>query len=779
MSFLYQRLIDVIQNVLRGGLHDHHDIEINRRVMITNALCCTGIIMLILLGVLSLAQRYFIHFFVIVTLVIILIVSIIYMRVYGNYRTAVKVTVSFVTLFYFYLFVSGGVENTAFVWVYSFPLVTCFAMGSKDGAYTSLLLFLLILAFLSFDTPPAGLVKYSLNFKIRFIASYTVVTAFAFIFEKLREQSQFKLEAKNKELLHTMEHLKIMDARLRKSGEELEQRVKERTIELMLSNQKLIKEQEERSRYEKSLLESEEKYRHLVTYAPAGIYEVDLNLRKFISVNDIMCEMLGYTREEVLSMDPLQLLTEESGNLFLQRIDDVLAGKTVPADVEFVVKARDGRKLWVLLNTRYSYKRGNRLTAMVVVHDITERKKAESERLELERKIFDSQRLESLGILSGGIAHDFNNLLMAILGNLDITLLNLPPASSARLTIERAVQAAHRATDLTRQMLAYSGRGRFLVVPMNLNDLVRENAELFRAAIHRTVVMNLQLSPERTVIKGDPVQIQQVVMNLITNASEAIGEKIGTITLATGVMDCDEPFLSKSLLTTKLPAGKYVYLDVTDNGQGMEEETIQRIFDPFFTTKFIGRGLGMSAVLGIVRGHRGAIIIDSVYGLGTTVQVLFPIHEEQVAELPDPNSSPIKSGNITLFPGTILVVDDEDMVRTVCEKLLQGLGFQTLSASDGEEALSLLKKHLNEITLVLLDLTMPRMSGLQTFQEMKRFQPNLKIILCSGYSEEESKQCIGPLAPDGFIKKPFHLRQLEEKITVALNCSAVASSHKT
>jgi PAS domain S-box-containing protein len=765
MEFFGERLMKLLRNILSGGRRGNHDIEMSRRIMIANALSIIGIIMLILMGFIGLAQNNPLLFITDLIVAALLIINMLYLRRLGEPGLIFRLSViSFVAVFFYYLFVSGGVENTSFVWVYTFPLLACFVLGSRRGIYASLVFFLFLLAFMFFDTHFPNAALYMLNFKIRLVASYLVVSFFAFAFEKMRELSQCKLEEKNKELLNSIERLRIMDTDLRRAGEELERRVLDRTAELSRLNRQLIEETEERKRSEKSLHESEQRYRHLIANAPAGIYELDLKSNRLISVNDVMCRLSGYTKEEFLSLDPMQLLTEESRSIFMQRQAAIFAGKPVPASVEYAVRSKDGQEFWVILSSEFSYEPEGGIKAMVVMSDITERKRVEAERIQLERRLLDSQRLESLGILAGGIAHDFNNLLMAILGNLEIAQINLPATSSARLSVGQAIQATRRAADLTRQMLAYSGKGSFLIKPMDLNELVRENTELFRTVVCKTVTMSLELSNESAVVKADPGQVQQVIMNLITNASEAIGDKQGDITIATEILDCNETFLEKSLIQEKVPAGRYVCLKVTDDGQGMDEKTISRIFDPFFSTKFTGRGLGMSVVLGIVRGHKGAIIIESMPGRGTTVQVLFPAGEA-VAEIHKPSSNISSAATPS---GTILVVDDEEMVRSVCEVVLQRLGYKTLSAADGEEALMFLQKHSTEIVLVLLDLTMPKMDGYRTFQEMRRIRPDIRIILCSGYGEEAATERFVHSGLNGFIKKPFQIGELKEKIAEAL-----------
>jgi len=400
--------------------------------------------------------------------------------------------------------------------------------------------------------------------------------------------------------------------------------------------------------------------------------------------------------------------------------------------------------------------------------DITERARAEADRLEMERRLLHAQKLESLGVLAGGIAHDFNNLLMAVIGNLDLALLNLSPTSAGRPYVDRALRATRRGADLARQMLAYSGKGHFVITPMDLSELVRENTNLFRTAISRAVSMNLCLTQERSSIEADPGQVQQVIMNLITNASEAIGEKAGVVTLTTAVEGFDAAYLSKSRLNEKPPAGRFAYIEVSDTGCGMDAETNQRLFDPFFTTKFTGRGLGMAVVLGIVQGHRGAIMVESAVGHGSTIRVLFPAAEApSAAGDGDSVEFPGRAGT-TALPRTVLVVDDEEVVREVCATLVQQLGFQTITAADGEEGVRLFKGHADEIGCVLLDLTMPRMHGISAFREMKRLRPDIPVILCSGYDEREATEHFTNEGLAGFLQKPYTLEDLKNKVELVL-----------
>ena len=404
--------------------------------------------------------------------------------------------------------------------------------------------------------------------------------------------------------------------------------------------------------------------------------------------------------------------------------------------------------------------------------DVTERKRIEAERMELERQLLHHQKLESLGVLAGGIAHDFNNLLTAIMGNLELAGQDGTLGVTPRLRIEHAAKAAQRAADLTRQMLAYSGRGHFVIQPLNLNAVVEENSNLLRAALAKTATLELRLAERLPPIRADIAQLQQIVMNLITNASEALGDRPGEITLSTGVQDYDEAALSRSRLAERPPAGRFVYFEVADTGCGMDEQTQERLFEPFFTTKFTGRGLGMAAVLGIVRGHQGAIFVDSAPGQGTRVRVLFPVADAAEGQAA---ATPIDGGQATApqsdwppLHGTVLVVDDDEGVRELCRETLQDFGLAVLTAADGRQAVQLFRERTDQIDCVLLDLSMPGMDGLAALREMRRVMPAVKVILSSGYDESDALRQFAGEGLAGFLQKPYQLDSLYRRLAQVL-----------
>ena len=399
--------------------------------------------------------------------------------------------------------------------------------------------------------------------------------------------------------------------------------------------------------------------------------------------------------------------------------------------------------------------------------EIIERELAEEERRKVQVKLLHAQKLESLGVLSGGIAHDFNNLLVGILGNAGLALQELPADSPAQQTMKDIETAALRAAELTRQLLAYAGKGQFVVGPVNLSQLVEEMGNLLATAVAKNARLDFQFPDRLHTIEADATQLRQVVMNLITNASEAIGTASGTIIVRTGVMDVDRGYLAETQLGVGLPAGRYAYVEVQDDGHGMHPATQARIFDPFFTTKFTGRGLGLAAVLGIVRAHRGAIRVTSAPGRGTTIRILLPCGDGDPVELARRSSDP-GSAALDTLTGTVLVVDDEETVRNVARRILVANGFSVRLAGGGVEAMKVVRDDPGAIDAVLLDMTMPDMSGVVTLQELLRIKPGLRIVLSSGYAQEDAAPLVDAPGATGFIQKPYRPADLVATIRSAL-----------
>ncbi len=393
--------------------------------------------------------------------------------------------------------------------------------------------------------------------------------------------------------------------------------------------------------------------------------------------------------------------------------------------------------------------------------DITEQKRFEEKERESQEQLRERARLESLGVMAGGIAHDFNNLLVGILGNASL-LVEMAPEKERPFASE-IVLAAERAADLTNQMLAYSGRGQFATEILDVNQLIRDNLTLLRATISRSVSLELDLSADDCFIEADRGQIQQIVMNLLINASEAIGNSPGIIGIRTKLIDRTAAQTSERLHSQVAP-GCYVRVDVADNGSGMSPETQKRIFDPFFSTKFTGRGLGLAAVLGIVKGHEGDIDVVSRPGAGATFTVLLPVCERARTEHRDSKPSPEPEA----ARGTVMVVDDEEIVLRTASAALRSRGFRAVTAPGASEALDILRGG-SEISLVILDLTMPVMTGEQAIPLIKQIRPELPIILSSGYSEAEIVRRFSSAGIADVLQKPYTVDELLSRVNRVLH----------
>jgi len=462
----------------------------------------------------------------------------------------------------------------------------------------------------------------------------------------------------------------------------------------------------------------------------------------------------------------VDLLAPDDRDAMVQYFVDRVLGRGERFDREYrIIRGTDGQERWVFGLGELEFDPSGRPVRMIgTIQDITERKRAEQDRLDLERRLLHAQKLESLGVLAGGIAHDFNNLLLAVIGNLDLALADISPASAARTSLEQSMAAARRAADLTRQMLAYSGKAAFDVRPLDLNEVVEENAHLLRACIPKLVHLDLRLGEPRHAVVADAGQMQQVIMNLITNAAEAIGDVPGAITLTTQVIEVDAVTLEASRIDERPGPGPFVCLEVRDTGCGMDRPTQERLFDPFFTTKRLGRGLGMSAILGIVRGHRGAIMVESEPDRGTTIRVLLPAGPalgRTTGAPADDQPTPVPA-----VEGHVLVVDDEDMVRRVCRRMLEHAGWAVLDAADGPAAIGIFTARADEISCVVLDLSMPQMDGFAVLGALKAIRPDVKVILSSGYSRTPDPET-DPSAAGfaGFIQKPYAVRALRDEVS--------------
>jgi PAS domain S-box-containing protein len=534
-----------------------------------------------------------------------------------------------------------------------------------------------------------------------------------------------------------------------------------------------------RKQSEEALRQSEQRYRLFLQNFTGIAYQIECAPGRPTLFEGAVTEITGYSTESFLRGDVHWFDLIDARDY--QRIDArgtwlfATAGATL--DDEYRVVHRDGEVRWVRDIARHVVDdTTGRHFVQGAIYDMTDRKRAEQERLEMERRLLHAQKLESLGVLAGGIAHDFNNLLLAIGGNLEVAQFRLPPdnASTVGKYLDRAMVAIHSASGLAQQMLAYSGRAQFVVQPVNLSALVEENANLLRAAVTRNRELELHLDATLPTIQADPSQMHQVIMNLITNAAEATPDSGGRIILTTGMQRFGAEDLALSRGIDKALPGDYVYLQVEDNGSGMAEDVQQRLFEPFFTTKFSGRGLGMAAVMGIVRGHHGAILVESTSQVGTCVRVLLPPAppgHEQVNVQSRTNASEAAA---TAGGAVVLVADDEPLVRSMCQSLLEEWNYTVLLAVDGEEAVAAFRQHATEIACSILDLTMPHMDGISALHAIRAIEPTARVILSSGFSEHEVLERFGADNLTTFLQKPYRAETLRQMLNAAVQAAAKA-----
>lgn len=536
-----------------------------------------------------------------------------------------------------------------------------------------------------------------------------------------------------------------------------------RTMELVKANRELKSEVAERKRAEAALVENQEKYRELVDNMDEGLVLVDAKKRVRFA-NPAAHRIFGVEADSLIGCSLADFNVPdlfETRRPFTRPLRQRL--KTTVHEIE--IMRPDGTRRFIVITASPRLDTDGRYAGFFgPIRDVTELRQAEGEHAQLEAQIRQSQKLESLGIMAGGIAHDFNNLLMGVLGYADLIEMDLPGDSPFSEHVLGIKTGARRASELCQQLLAYSGKGKFVIETLDISQVVQELAHLLEVSISKKIVIDYRLSPALPAIEADATQIRQVVMNLLTNAADAIDDKPGVVTIATGLVHCDHNYLQKAFHAEDLPTGSYVYLDVMDTGCGMHDEELNKIFDPFYTTKFTGRGLGLAAVLGIVRGHRGAIRINSRIGRGTTFRILVPCTECQ------PEADTRESVNVRDWrsSGMILLAEDEVSVRLVTKRMLRRLGFEVLTVGDGFEAVRLFEKHADELRLVMLDLTMPVMDGEEAFMEIRRIKSDIPIVIASGYSEHEVTARFTDKDLAGFIQKPYEFQTLSQRIQEVL-----------
>jgi len=524
---------------------------------------------------------------------------------------------------------------------------------------------------------------------------------------------------------------------------------------------------------QKALRDRESRLQRVLDASNDGIWEWTAADDR-VEFNDRAARLLGFQRGTTAraAERSLDSVHPEDRARLTEALEAHVAGRTGSLEVEIRVGREETGWHWVLSRGRVGARdvQGRPTLVSGTLTDIQERKAADEERLSMEDRRLQSQKLESLGLLAGGVAHDFNNILTGVLGHADLARDELPAGSIARTHVDRVIDGARGAAELTRQMLAYAGHGRVESRLVDLAQLVAEMGHLLQVSISRRNRLRYQFAPALPQVEGDPAQLRQVVMNLILNAAEALDPRGGTIVLKLSAGQREAAELASVWIDTAPEAGGYVTLEVSDEGVGMDDATLARIFDPFFSTKFTGRGLGLAAVLGIVRAHRGTVQVESVPGRGTTFRVHLPAQVVEPAAAP---SDP--AGAQWAMSGPVLVVDDETPVRSLACAMLRRLGATPLPAANGAEAVQLAESQHGAIRLAFVDRTMPGMDGRATVAALRSRSPELAVVVMSGWHEPRWDDTL-VAQPDAFLPKPFDLDSLAEAARTAMEARALAAT---
>ncbi len=529
-------------------------------------------------------------------------------------------------------------------------------------------------------------------------------------------------------------------------------------IELEMQNEELRRTQEE-------LEASRARYFDLYDLAPVGYFTLS-EQGSILEANLTAARLLGVARATLVEQPLSRFILPGDQDIHYRHRKQLLE-TAAPQSWELRLLRKDAAPFWARVEATTAQDADGATVWRVVVSDITERKLEEEEKAKLEAQNRQLQKAEGLARMAGAIAHHFNNHLTAVTGNLELAIGDLSRGALSAEKLTNALRAARDAAEVSKLMLTYLGQTHAQHEPLDLSEVCRRSVPLLRAAMPKDMVLDTDLPSPGPAISANANQLQQVLTNLVTNAWEAGVDGRGVVRVK---------------VKTVLPGGgipashrfpidwrphdtvSYACMEVVDAGSGIADKDIEKLFDPFFSSKFAGRGLGLSVVLGIVRAHVGAVTVETAPGRGSTFRVFLPVLAERVIRQPDPAA---QSPEID-WSGTVLLVDDEPMVRKVCESALMRLGFAVLLAKDGVEAVEILREHRDEIRCVLCDLTMPRMNGWETLVALRKLAPTLPVILASGYDEAHVMAGDHPELPQAFLSKPYRIQELRDAIVRAL-----------
>ncbi|GAV19258.1 two-component system, sporulation sensor kinase A [Mariprofundus micogutta] len=609
-----------------------------------------------------------------------------------------------------FLFLQGGYSEIGFIWSFGFPFIACLSAGSRIGmAWT--LVYAVLIAALGFGMEDIGWQK------VVYIGlAYLAFSLIAFYTVIARETSEQLKELRLNETTSRLKH-----------------------EEHALANSKIS-------------------HRELLNALPHAIAVFSEN--RWIYSNWNTTQLLGVDSVELMIGTSLFDYVDPDDHARLNELISHMSVSNRPASLQNVRLLRKTGEPFIGLLHLSPVDHEGQAAFLVAFEDSSQSHDQEEEKISLQAQLEHAQRLESLGVLAGGIAHDFNNILAAIMGNAELARRKLDVQSPGVSHLENILSSCDHAAELCKQMLAYAGKGSYEIEVINLNELIKVMGKLIRASVSSNISLKMKLDDNLPGIEGDQAQVQQLLLNFIVNSAEAIGKQPGEIKVSTGAKVMTRETLDHLYNGTKLPEREYVIIEVRDDGCGMPEAVKNRIFDPFFTTKDTGSGLGLSAVLGIVRGHHGAIQLLSESGKGTAFRVYFPSTDQSFKE----RMATTMEVEAWHGDGTVLIVDDDLRVRTVASSFIENLDFDVLSAEDGKEGLALFKEHHHKLVAVLLDMTMPVMGGVEAMIGMRECDRSVPIVLISGYSETEAGQLVSGDRPNAFLQKPFKAKDLKSTL---------------